>query len=216
MSYTNASSKGKKCPAPAQGRAKLVKQRREEESKRIQLANQKRITDWVSKAERKREDKEKERRQLEAMRRKKEESARRELSILHKIPFSQSLNASKILNLPPPTPTKDIEPAASPPPAFPIYQESPETPLLPFPTLSSSLKTEVLKDVAKKIVFQPQDASNFVPAAPKPCIVEGEGSPSKELQLDERKQSSVLSSQEQGDQPTGNGSLGESHACDKK
>ena len=209
QTVSTTSCKGKKCPAPAQGRAKLVKQKREEESKRIQLANQKRITDWVGKAEKRREDKEEERRQLEAMRKKKEESARKEPAFLHKISLSPSPTARRILNLPSPTHSEPTAP-------LPSYQESPEEPLLPFPTLSSALKSSVLKGVAKKIDFQPKICPRSVPAAPKPCkSEEKEGCPSKELQHGEREPSSVLSSQEQGDQPTGNGFQGKGRPTDE-
>ena len=80
---SNSSNKGKKCLAPAQGRAKQLKQKREEERRRIELANQKRITDWISKAEKRREEKKEEQRQLEAMKKKKEEAARKEPFFLY-------------------------------------------------------------------------------------------------------------------------------------
>ena len=125
---------------PMSTRAKLLKQKRAEETRRREEANQQKITDWLKWSAQREDDRKKERSQLLAMKRRKEEAAIDPslLSPIYGIDFTPSAVAQKILGQNPASPV--LQPPA----------RIPDEPL-PFPTLASSLKEEVLKKAPKKL-----------------------------------------------------------------
>ena len=129
-------------------RAKLLKQKRQEEARRREEANQKKITDWLRWSAKREEERRIEKAQLASMRRKKEDSriSPSLLSPIYNIPFTPSPVAKKILQLEPASPSLQLP-------------TSPDPVDLPFPTLSSSLKKDVLKNTAKMLFMKEKCAS---------------------------------------------------------
>ena len=149
---TEGGQKPKKEERPLTTRARLLKQKREEESLRRDAANQKKITDWLKYSAQRMQDRKTEIRQLEAMKKMKEDSMVKNPSLLspvYAVPFDPSPKARAILKIP------GAENSAPNPPVAPTGLPSSSESLLPFPTLSSALKEEVLKGVpAKRRLFK--------------------------------------------------------------
>ena len=139
-------------------RAKLLKKKRQEEARRREEANQKKITEWLKWSAQREEDRKTERAQLLAMKKRKEESRLSPalLSPVYRISFAPSPAARKILGQDPASPAL-ILPSPSDP------RDDP----LPFPTLVSSLKEEVLKDASRKLFQQAEPLQVSAGAAPK-------------------------------------------------
>ena len=121
-------------------------------------ANQKKITEWLKWSAQREEDRKTERAQLLAMKKRKEESRLSPalLSPVYRISFAPSPAARKILGQDPASPAL-ILPSPSDP------RDDP----LPFPTLASSLKEEVLKDASRKLFEQEEPLQVSAGAAPK-------------------------------------------------
>ena len=82
-------------------RARLLKEKRESERKKAELENQRRITDWMKRAEQREEDRRMEKTQLAAMKKKREDSSRKPPNPAYSISFEPSAYSKKILKLPP-------------------------------------------------------------------------------------------------------------------
>ena len=150
-------------------RARLLKQEREEESLRRDEANQKKITDWMKYSFQRMQDRKTELKQLEAMKKMKNDSMVKNPSLLspvHGISFDPSPRAREILQLP------GTKTSAPKPPVVPAGLPSSNESSLPFPTLSSALKEDVLKGVpARRKLFKTSKStksSSTKHCSPKP------------------------------------------------
>ena len=200
---------------PLSTRARLLKEKREADAKRREEVAQKKITDWLKTSVQRMEDKKLELAQLQAMKRRKDDARRKQPSDLYRINFEPSPHAKKIL---------DLLPAPAPPQVADNLCPSPVWDPLTFPTLSSSIKEEVLKNTpppprprrslfsASAVGLSTPSRKILAPATPEnamPTIVKG--CPSKDEPAIQAL--NVLSSPQPD--KTGNSTLNESQ-CEKK